>query len=193
MDDHNDFLTLLDKAIRILCFISERLHGNNDSPEPDGLTCQSENEKTLFFPSLRADTFDHTQKGFSLTISDEEISKMPRYFRKIFRTNHRTAHVRLKDSGVYEIRIQIDGRRISGSGKYLEDAKANFIDKLRKAAAEEKDTPKTKLVAPQVLPAAFSLSVGDYALQYLDTFKRPNVSEKHYNNLCGIVRRLFFR
>ena len=65
MDDHNDFLTLLDKAIRILCFISERLHGNNDSPEPDGLTCQSENEKTLFFPSLRADTFDHTPVSYT--------------------------------------------------------------------------------------------------------------------------------
>ena len=197
LDDERDLQQILFLAGRIL----ERLHlaDELDSahtpapeppyPEPDGQTCRNEDGKTLFFPSLRADIFDHTQKGFSLTFSDEEISRMPRYFRKIFRTNHRTAHVRLKDSGVYEIRIQIAGRRISGSGKYLEDAKANFVDKLRKAAAEEKDTLKTKLVAPQVLPAAFSLSVGDYALQYLDTFKRPNVSEKHYNNLCGIVRR----
>lgn len=207
LDDKRDLQQILFLAGRIL----ERLHLADEldsartpapeplTPEPDRQTCRIEDGKTLFFPTLRADPrdnlLDHTQnKGFSIDFSDEEIAKMPRYFRKIFRTNHRTAHVRLKDSGVYEIRIQIDGRRISGSGKYLEDAKANFIDKLREADAErnnksEKAAPEVKLVAPQVLPAAFSLSVGDYALQYLDTFKRPNVSEKHYNNLCGIVRR----
>lgn len=200
LDDERDLQQILFLTGRIL----ERLHLADEldpaqeppQPDPDGQTCRIDDGKTLFFPTLRADpradTFDHTQKGFSLTFSDEEISKMPRYFRKIFRTNHKTAHVRLKDSGVYEIRLQIDGVRISASSRFLDEAKIKFLQKLKlfdKGDLQARQHVEKKLVAPQVLPAAFSLSVGDYALQYLDTFKRPNVSEKHYNNLCGIVRR----
>ena len=116
MDDHdNNFLSLLDKAIRILCFISEQLHGNADAPAPAfSLPSQlSDDGKTIFFPALR-DVREVTgspaaevnsQKEVSITFSMEEISKMPRYFRKLFRTQRKTAHVRLKDDGVYEIRL----------------------------------------------------------------------------------------
>lgn len=127
MDDHsNNFLSLLDKAIRILCFISEQLHGNADAPAPAfSLPPQlSDDGKTIFFPALRADwevtgsligAEVNSQKEVSITFSSEEISKMPRYFRKLFRTHSKTAHVRLRASGVYEIRLQIDGVRISAS------------------------------------------------------------------------------
>ena len=37
-----------------------------------------------------------------------------------------------------------------------------------------------------------ALSVSDYALQYLETFKKPNISDKHFYNLSGIVRRHIF-
>ena len=116
MDDHdNNFLSLLDKAIRILCFISEQLHGNADAPAPAfSLPPQlSDDGKTIFFPALRAvrevtgspGAEVNSQKEGSITFSMEEISKMPRYFRKLFRTQRKTAHVRLKDDGVYEIRL----------------------------------------------------------------------------------------
>ena len=111
---------------------------------------------------------------------------MPRKFRKIFRTNKQTAHVRRKDGDVYEIRMQIDGHRITASAKYLDLAKERFIKKLREYnehfATGKKETAQA---APDVAP----LSVADYALHYLETLKPPNVSEKHLSNLCGIVRR----
>ncbi len=201
MDDHdNNFLSLLDKAIRILCFISEQLHGNADAPAPAfSLPPQlSDDGKTLFFPTLRAarEVTAHgaevnSQKEVSITFSMEEISKMPRYFRKLFRTQHKTAHVRLKDGNIYEIRLQIDGVRISASSRFLDEAKIKFLQKLKlfdKGDLQARQHTEKKPVAPQVLPAP-ALSVSDYALQYLETFKKPNISEKHFYNLSGIVRR----
>ncbi len=128
----------------------------------------------------------NSQKETALIFTDEEVSKMPRKFRKIFRTNKQTAHVRRKDGDVYEIRMQIDGHRITASAKYLDLAKERFIKKLREynehGATGKKETA-------QAVPDVAPLSVADYALHYLETFKRPNVSEKHFSNLCGIVRR----
>ena len=143
------------------------------------------------FPSLRVDgaqpttSAERSQEETTLLFSDEEVSKMPRKFRKIFRTNKQTAHVRKKDGDVYEIRMQIDGHRITASAKYLDLAKERFIKKLREynehGATGKKETAHASNVAPY--------TVADYALHYLETFKRPNVSEKHFSNLCGIVRR----
>ena len=116
---------------------------------------------------------------------------MPRYFRKLFRTQHKTAHVRLKDGNIYEIRLQIDGVRISASSRFLDEAKIKFLQKLKlfdKGDLQARQHTEKKPVAPQVLPAP-ALSVSDYALQYLETFKKPNISEKHFYNLSGIVRR----
>ncbi len=121
----------------------------------------------------------------ALLFTDKEVSKMPRRFRKIFRTNKQTAHVRRKDGDVYEIRMQIDGHRITASAKYLDLAKERFIKKLREynehGATSKKEGASRLIGAP--------LTVAEYALHYLETFKRPNISEKHFTNLCGIVRR----
>ncbi len=118
--------------------------------------------------------------------SNEEVSKMPRRFRKIFRTNKKTAHVRKREGDVYEIRMQINGYRISASAKYLDLAKERFIKKLREY---DKHGATGKREKAQAVPDVAPLSVAEYALHYLETFKRPNVSEKHFYNLCGIVRR----
>ena len=130
---------------------------------------------------------DNISKGYvNFLFSDEEISKMPRKFRKIFRTNRQTAHVRRKEGEVYEIRMQINGYRITASAKYLDTAKERFIKKLREY--NEHGAPCKKTQEETTLDVS-PLSVGDYALHYLETFKKPNVSEKHYSNLCAIVRR----
>lgn len=144
------------------------------------------------FPSRRADgaqlqtSAERSQKETDLLFSDDEVSKMPRKFRKIFRTDKQTAHVRKKDGDVYEIRMQINGHRITASAKYIDLAKERFIKKLREynehGATSKKDTA-------QSVPAVAPLSVSDYALHYIETFKRPNISTKHFSNLCGIIRR----
>lgn len=182
-----DTLRQLDFAIGILCRISENLRCPNDSAPTPGV-----DNAIISFPSIRADgtqptnAAERSQKETDLLFSEEEVSKMPRKFRKIFRTNKQTAHVRRRDGDVYEIRMQINGYRISASAKYLDLAKERFIKKLREY--NEHGAPKKKEAAQAPLDVA-PLSVSDYALHYLETFKRPNISEKHYYNLCGIARR----
>lgn len=200
-EDEKDLQTILFLAGRIL----ERQHlsdeRNSPAPAPIPFPVNAPRETTtpkkdgciiLSFPSRRADgaqppkAAERSQEETTLLFSDEEVSKMPRKFRKIFRTNKQTAHVRRKDGDVYEIRMQIDGHRITASAKYLDLAKERFIKKLREynehGATGKKETA-------QAVPDVAPLSVSDYALHYLETFKRPNISEKHFSNLCGIVRR----
>lgn len=203
-DDEKDLQQILFLAGRIL----ERWHilSERSSPalissvaNPTNPPSVSNDGKTLFFPGTRADGTelaqktgsDSSQKEISVIFSEEEISKMPRYFRKLFRTQHKTAHVRRKQDGVYEIRLQIDGVRISASSKFLDEAKIKFLQKLKlfeKGEFSANRHDEKKPAAPKALPAP-AFSVSDYALHYLETFKRPNISEKHYYNLCGIVRR----
>ena len=177
-----DTLQQLDTAIKILCRISENLRFMDERP-----SATDDGEKLLFFPSPRADEAQPQpqHKEIDLIFTEKEISKMPRSFRKIFRTNKHTAHVRRKDGDVYEIRMQIDGYRITASAKYLDLAKERFIKKLQEylehGATGKNKTAQAAAVAP--------FSVSDYALHYLETFKKPNVSEKHFSNLCGIVKR----
>lgn len=200
-EDEKDLQTILFLAGRIL----ERQHLSDErsspAPAPLPFPVNAPRETTtpkkdgciiLSFPSRRADgaqpptSAERSQEETTLLFSDEEVSKMPRKFRKIFRTNKQTAHVRRKDGDVYEIRMQIDGHRITASAKYLDLAKERFIKKLREynehGATGKKETA-------QAVPDVAPLSVSDYALHYLETFKRPNISEKHFSNLCGIVRR----
>ncbi len=194
-DDEKDLQTILFLAGRIL----ERQHLTSEcsttAPARFSSTAPPQEENRprkggcniIPFPPRRAEgdgesKRDTTQEEAPLLFSNEEVSTMPRKFRKIFRTNKQTAHVRLKDGDVYEIRMQIDGHRITASAKFLDVAKERFIKKLREY--NEKGAPKEgkATVGPPV-------SVVDYASHYLETFKRPNISAKHYDNLCGIVRR----
>ena len=65
----------------------------------------------------------------TINFSKEEILKMPKEFRPLFRTGKVNARVRKKGNG-YEVRCQVDGERISVYGKLLYEAKAKFIVKL---------------------------------------------------------------
>jgi integrase len=83
--------------------------------------------------------------------------------------------------------MQINGVRFCGTGRYLEDAKARFIEKML-AGLDGAQTAPTRSACPAAPPRS-AVSVADYAAHYLDTFKKPNISEKYYYNLCGIVKR----
>ena len=128
------------------------------SRETQPTTPTNDRGVVLQFPNaFRATLVEETEQGAVVSsqkevlniFSDEEISKMPRKFRKIFRTNKQTAHVRKKDGDVYEIRMQINGHRITASAKYLDLAKERFIKKLRKynecGAEAKKNRRKSRL------------------------------------------------
>lgn len=71
-----------------------------------------------------------------LIFPEKEILKMPRKFRKLFRTQGITAHVHRRKSGKnnwnYEIRCQINKLKVNVSSNNLETAKQKFIKRLYK-------------------------------------------------------------
>lgn len=72
-----------------------------------------------------------------LLFTEKEVSKMPKQFRKLFKTNKVRAHVRKRADGLYEIRCMIDLKPITAVSKYLETAKEKFIEKLKNITAIE--------------------------------------------------------
>lgn len=189
LEDEKDLQQILFLVARIL----ERQHLSEESapnkpiliPFPTNIarektkpTPHGEMGVVLQFPTpFRAAAVENTEHGAAESqkeiepiFSDEEISKMPRKFRKIFRTNKQTAHVRKKDGDVYEIRMQINGHRITASAKYLDLAKERFIKKL-------KEYNEHGALTPQEKKRIFLLP---YMSQWLETVKKPFIKENTY-------------
>lgn len=85
-----------------------------------------------------------TEYKCDIKFTQQEVSLMPKTFRKEFRTNGCTAHVRKKknskNSYSYEIRYRKNGYNICASGATLEIAKQRFIEKLKVADKTQKLT-----------------------------------------------------
>ena len=77
-----------------------------------------------------------TEKAEVLEFTAQEISKMPKQFRTLFKINGVRAHIRKRirnNSISYEIRFRADGYNISASGLTVAEAKVRFIQKLHDA------------------------------------------------------------
>ena len=106
-----------------------------------------------------------------LKFNEKEVFKMPTRFRKIFRVNGCTAHVRKRTNGryncSYEIRYRRDGYNISASGPTLEIAKANFIEKTKNRGCGEVAT-------------AVPSTVIKFTEYWLENFHKPKVAANTY-------------
>ncbi len=118
-----------------------------------------------------------------LKFTDKEISKMPKPFRKLFRVNGCTAHVRKRSDDryrcSYEIRYRKDGYNISASAQTLEAAKEKFIEKLRTVGKQK------KMPGISNVPTKFN----EFAYFWLDNFYKRKVAEKSYKNTCALFKR----
>ena len=112
-----------------------------------------------------------------LLFTEKEVSKMPKPFRKLFRTNKICAHVRKRSDGLYEIRCMIDLKPITAVSKYLEVAKEKFIEKLK-----------------NINPVEFQINVSNgtdfctYIDQWLETAKKPHVKESTYKDYVQTIK-----
>ena len=108
-----------------------------------------------------------------LQFTEEEIEKMPKTFRKEFRTDGCTSHIRKRPCGkgsyTYEIRYRRNGYNVTVTCKNLQEAKKKFIEKLKKA--QPCDKQKVSKV-----PVTFS----EFATYYFETFRKRKVAEKTY-------------
>lgn len=105
--------------------------------------------------------------------SAKEISSMPKTFRKEFRTEGCTAHVRKRRSGKnnwnYEIRYRRNGYNITVSSNYLDEAKRKFIEKLH--YLDKHGTEKENTV-PSTMDA--------FSMYFFENFHKRKVAQSTY-------------
>ncbi len=120
-----------------------------------------------------------------LKFSDKEISKMPKTFRREFRVEGCTAHVRKRCDGryrcSYEIRYRRNGYNVTASAKTLEEAKQKFIEKLKIADQQR----PIKVNNGRTVPTTFN----EFAYFWFEHFHKRKVAERTYKNDIWRFRR----
>ena len=101
---------------------------------------------------------------------------MPKTFKKEFRTDGCTAHVRKrkcgKNSYTYDIRYHRNGYSICVTNKVLETAKQLFIEKLKTAQPKKRKVNQLS-------------TLHEFTVYYFEKFRLPKVSKQTYNNDWG--------
>ncbi len=156
----SDDLTMLTARLMMASSKGEVLKLTNEMSEIIG--------RLLEIESCSPTKKEQAVTGF-LKFSNEEISKMPKTFKKEFRTDGCTAHITKRPSGkgtfVYEIRYRRNGYNVTASSKDLAEAKRKFIEALKTAEPIEKNA--AALPVPQTFTA--------FAMYYFETFRRKKV------------------
>ena len=124
----------------------------------------------------------------------KEISQMPTYFRKTFRTAGCNAHVLRRKSGRnnynYMIRYRRDGYNIVATSNNLEEAKRKFIEKLHTADQLKKQQEFAKVTGVPITPTLLlkqqteingvPTTFDRFANYYFEKFHRRKVSASTY-------------
>ncbi len=120
-----------------------------------------------------ANTPQGTSTERLLRFDEKEICKMPKTFKKEFRAQGCTAHVRKRTDGryvcSYEIRYRRNGYNISVSAKTLQEAKDRFIEFLNNGMPMP-----TRKENEDAVPKTFN----EFALYYFNKFRVRRVAER---------------
>lgn len=132
---------------------------------------------------------DKTNEVEIFKFTNKEILKMPKQFRKEFRTAGCTAHVLKRKSGKnnwnYMIRYRRNGYNVVASSNNLEEAKRKFIEKLYTADQSQRQQTFKSIVAPAQtvqptevngIPATFD----GFAGYYFENFYKRKVCNETY-------------
>jgi integrase len=115
-------------------------------------------------------------KSEELKFTKREFEKMPKTFKKEFRTDGCTARVYKKRFSKYtygyEIRYRRNGYNVYASGRNLEEAKQKFIEQLAVATKVEKKTKQP------TVPTTFH----SFTMYHFENFRKRKVTEKTYQN-----------
>jgi len=87
------------------------------------------------------------------------------------------AKARLRNDGLYEIRVVIDGKRVSLYGRSAEEIKRKY----EKALKSRNKRPKTE--------KNVKISLYAWLDEWLEVYKKPNVATNTYNNLRRCVEK----
>ena len=152
------------------------LVGNNDGKETNQDKASESNEVGI------------------VKFTKREISQMPTYFRKTFRTAGCNAHVLRRKSGKnswnYMIRYRRDGYNIVVSSNNLEEAKRKFIEKLHAADELKRQQEFAKVTGAPIIPTPLlkqqteingvPTTFDKFANYYFEKFHKRKVSASTY-------------
>lgn len=129
---------------------------------------------------------DKTNEVEIFKFTNKEILKMPKQFRKQFRTAGCTAHVLKRRSGKnnwnYMIRYRRNGYNVVASSNSLEEAKRKFIEKLYAADQTQRQQTFKSVVAPaqQTEVNGIPATLDGFADYYFETFYKRKVCNESY-------------
>ena len=152
------------------------LVGNNDGKETNQDKASESNEVGI------------------VKFTKREISQMPTYFRKTFRTAGCNAHALRRKSGKnswnYMIRYRRDGYNIVVSSNNLEEAKRKFIEKLHAADELKRQQEFAKVTGAPIIPTPLlkqqteingvPTTFDKFANYYFEKFHKRKVSASTY-------------
>ena len=88
----------------------------------------------MFVSERTQDNEKEDRRSKVLKFTKKEIETMPVQYKNLFFTENAVAHIRIKKGNYYEIRCQINGKKITATAKTLDAAKSKFLLKLSIAA-----------------------------------------------------------
>ena len=113
-----------------------------------------------------AETSD-SENGF-VEFTEKEMKQMPKKIKSLIIVNKKRCRLRVRASGAnsttYQIRFRCDGYDITACGKTIELAKANFIEKAKRAVPKNGSAPS--------VPTTFH----SFATYYFDNFRKEKVA-----------------
>lgn len=116
-----------------------------------------------------------------LKFTEKEIIQMPKTFKKEFRAQGCTAHVRKRTDGrykcSYEIRYNRNGYHISASATTLEEAKKRFVEKLNNYQPMDNKMP--------AVPTNFD----KFAMYWFENFHKRKVVNNTYKKDLSTYKR----
>lgn len=118
------------------------------------------------------------QENIPLTFTPSEVEKMPKTFKKEFRTDGCTARVYRrkigKESYTYDIKYRRNSYNVTVTDKNLDVAKKKFIEKLKTAEKVTKPNSKTGSVVPTTFNA--------FSMYFFEKFRIKKISKQTYQS-----------
>lgn len=176
---NNSFKTELKSVIKQLLLLLTTIE-QEEQEQKDYIKLVPENERIISFPGTEQHNEENEIKAKSafLQFTEKEIKKMPKQFRPIFRTGKVRAHIRKTNYNSYQIRVMINGQRITATNKNLQEAKQMFLERLYNPDKWAKKQRKRK----------DNILLGDYALKWLDVAKKPYIKENTYKEYLKSIK-----
>ena len=164
-------IQILEQAVRLIYTVIERAEMHEENAQIRRANFR------MIIADRDKDKEKEDRRSKVLKFTKKEIETMPVQYKNLFFTENAVAHIRIKKGNYYEIRCQIDGKKITVTSKDLATAKKKFVGKLH------------ELVSPQeTIKQENVVTFHEYGTRWLETIKRPTVKATTYDDYVSTFR-----